>query len=995
MGTARQISAPRRRIALHLSRLLVLASTASVVVLTQAGSAGAVVSSFQSPYDRPTGNSPNSVAVADFDGDGHLDNVSAGNHISVVFGSADGDPDGEDRYHLDPHMESVAVGDFDADGHPDVVVSHPYESTVSVLLGNPEGWLGDPASFQAGVDPTSVIVGDVNGDGDPDLVATNGDYDGDGGGGTVSILLGGPGGTFGAPTAFPAGVYPTSVAMGDFDGDSLPDLVVGTGGAHGDGLVWILLGNGDGTFEQGGSQALLNDEEYAGSIAVGDFNGDADPDLAVVVQSVGVRVLLGAPGGTFALADAYDVGEPYDVAVGDFNSDSHADLVLAGAAVLHGEGDGTFGDVTNFRSRGVPVSVAVGDVNSDSLPDLVVANAISVSNPDFGGVAVLVNNTDTTPPGTTITAGPIGLTNDENPTFAFTSSEIGSTFQCRVDDSDWSACTSPLTPEPLTDGTHTLEVRATDRAGNVDPTPATRTFTVDTVAPDTTITSGPNEVTQDNTPTFTFEASEPGTTFECSIAGSFHPCTSPYTSGDLGDGDFTFQVRAQDAAGNLDPTPASLSFTLDRNPPTTSISSGPSGATGDSTPTFEFTSPEPRATFECRVDAAAFEACTSPHTTAALDDGDHVFYVRAVDRTGNVDPIPAAGAFTVDTIAPDTTIAGGPTGLTNDRTPTFSWSHQDGALTHECRVDDAPFTACTSPHTVDPLSGGPHTFEVRGIDGGGNVDPTPAQRAITVDTRASVTSITAGPTGLTDDATPAFAFANPELGSVFQCRIAPGGYTPCTSPYTVDALPDGEHTFEVRSIDLAGNTEDPAVTRTFTVDAAAPDTAITSGPTGTIHHGTPTFEFGSSEPGATLECRVDGAAFEPCTSPYTTTLLGDGSHTFEVRATDAVGNTDATPAGRTFTVSLDSTPPQTTITKAPPVLSLSSRATFVFTSSEGSSLFECRLDGGTWAACTSPRTYTGLRLGNHSFSVRAIDPAGNADPTPAKATWFTVGLLLF
>lgn len=995
MSIAGRTSSARRHIALNLGRLLVLASTASVVLLTQAGAASSVTAHFQWPYDYPTGNHPNSVAVADFDGDGHLDNVSAGNHISVVFGSANGDLDEEDRYHLDPHMESVAVGDFDADGHPDVVVSHPYEHTVSVLLGSAEGRFGDPTSFEAGEEPTSVIVGDVNGDGDPDLVATNGDYDGDGGGGTVSILLGGPGGTFGAPTAFPAGVYPTSVAMGDVDGDSVPDLVIGTADAHGDGLLWVLLGNGDGTFEQGGSQALLNDEEYPGSIAVGDFDGDADPDLAVVIQSVGVRVLLGAAGGTFALTGTYDVGAPYDVAVGDFNSDSHVDLVLAGAAVLHGQGDGTFGDFTNFQSRGVPVSVAVGDANSDNVPDIVVANATSASNPNFGSVAVLVNDTDTTPPDTTITVGPIGLTNDETPTFAFTSSETGSTFQCRVDDNDWSACTSPLTPDPLTEGAHTLEVRGTDQAGNVDPTPATRAFTVDTTAPDTGLTSGPGEATNDNTPTFTFEASEPGATFECSIAGSFHPCTSPYTSGALGDGDFTFQVRAQDAAGNLDPTPASLSFTLDRNPPTASITSGPSGPTGDSTPTFEFVSPEPGATFQCRVDDAAFEACATPHTTAELGDGDHVFYVRAVDRTGNVDPVPAAGAFTVDTVAPDTTITGGPTGRTNDRAPTFSWPHQDGALTHECRVDDQPFSTCTSPHTVDPLSGGRHTFEVRGIDGGGNVDPTPAQRAFIVDTVASVTSITAGPSGLTDDPTPTFAFANPELGSVFQCRIAPGDYGPCSSPYTVDPLPDGQHTFEVRSIDLAGNIEDPAVARTFTVDAAAPDTTITSGPTGIIHHGTPTFGFDSSDPGATLECRVDGAPFEACTSPYTTTPLGDGSHTFEVRATDAVGNTDATPASRTFTVSLDARPPQTTITSRPSPLNLSSRATLVFTSSEGGARFECRLDGGAWTSCTSPRVYTGLRLGNHTFKVRATDRAGNTDPTPAEATWLTLGLLPF
>jgi hypothetical protein len=76
-------------------------------------------------------------------------------------------------------------------------------------------------------------------------------------------------------------------------------------------------------------------------------------------------------------------------------------------------------------------------------------------------------------------------------------------------------------------------------------------------------------------------------------------------------------------------------------------------------------------------------------------------------------------------------------------------------------------------------------------------------------------------------------------------------------------------------------------------------------------------------------------------------------------------------------------------------LSLSSKATFSFISSEGGSSFQCRLDGGAWQACTNPRTYSGIGLGNHTFAVRAIDPAGNTDPTPADQTWLSLGLLPF
>jgi hypothetical protein len=88
----------------------------------------------------------------------------------------------------------------------------------------------------------------------------------------------------------------------------------------------------------------------------------------------------------------------------------------------------------------------------------------------------------------------------------------------------------------------------------------------------------------------------------------------------------------------------------------------------------------------------------------------------------------------------------------------------------------------------------------------------------------------------------------------------------------------------------------------------APETTIDSGPTGTTSDGTPTFTFSSDEPGSTFECGVDAEAFASCTSPYTTAALAEGEHTFEVRATDPAGNTDQSPAARTFTVKAAASP---------------------------------------------------------------------------------------
>jgi hypothetical protein len=527
---------------------------------------------------------------------------------------------------------------------------------------------------------------------------------------------------------------------------------------------------------------------------------------------------------------------------------------------------------------------------------------------------------DVTPPDTTITAGPAegSSTNDNTPTFEFTSTEAGSTFQCAIDGGAFASCDTPHTTAALTPGPHTFSVRAIDPAGNVDPSPASRTFTVtggDTTPPDTAITAGPaaGSTTNDNTPTFEFTSNEAGSTFECRIdTGAFAACSPPHTTAALPDGQHTFEVRAKDAAGNIDPTPASRTFTVDTTPPDTTITSGPTGPTTDSTPTFTFTSTEAGSTFECRVDGGTFAACSSPYTTSVLSDGQHTIEVRAKDTAGNTDPTPASRTFTVDTTPPDTTITSGPAqgSTTNDNTPTFEFTSPDSGATFECRIDSGTFAACNSPHTTATLANGQHTIEVRAKDTAGNVDPTPASRTfIVVDDTPPDTTIASGPAGLTNDSTPTFTFSATEAGSPFECRIDGGTFSSCSSPHTTAALTDGQHTIEVRAKDTAGNTDPTPASRTFTVDATPPDTTITSGPAGPTNDNTPTFGFTSTEAGSTFECRIDNGPFAPCNSPHTAAALSDGQHTFAVRAKDPAGNTDPTPASRTFTVSTVQPPP--------------------------------------------------------------------------------------
>ncbi len=401
-------------------------------------------------------------------------------------------------------------------------------------------------------------------------------------------------------------------------------------------------------------------------------------------------------------------------------------------------------------------------------------------------------------------------------------------------------------------GSDSFTFQVDDGFGGTD----TGTVTID-VAPQTQIDSG---ATANGSPnqSFTFSSPVSGASFECSLDGDpFSSCSSPQDYTNLSEGQHTFEVRAV-FGGRTDPTPASETFSVDQTDPETTIDQGPSGLTKDNTPTFEFSSNEAGSTFECSVDTEAFASCSSPYTSAQLTDGPHTFRVRAIDGAGNVDESPAESSFTVDATAPETTIDQDPGPLTNDSTPTFEFSSSEANSTFECRVDTADFTPCSSP-TSPSLSDGQHTFEVRATDEAGNTDASPASRTFTVDTASPETTIDAGPAQdeRTSDSTPTFEFSSDEANSTFECKVDSAAYAPCDSPFTTDELSDGGHTFLVRATDEADNTDSSPASRDFVVDTQGPDTIIDSGPTGLTRDNTPTFEFHSTEPDSTFECRVD------------------------------------------------------------------------------------------------------------------------------------------
>jgi FG-GAP-like repeat len=256
-----------------------------------------------------------------------------------------------------------------------------------------------PVSYSVGTVPLAVAAGDFNGDGKPDLAVANAGNPATGDDGNVSILLGNGDGTFQPALTVAAGKNPFAIAVGDFNGDGRLDVVVANNGINPAGgwlagTVSVLLGNGDGTFQQHVDYATGDDPE---SVAVGDFNGDHVLDLAVATRSdSAMSVLLGNGDGTFQPHVDYAAGYPTAVAIADFNRDGKADLAVAGAfnggvvGILEGNGDGTFQPAVGYLPAvGRGWSVASGDFNGDGKVDLVVSG--------YGvPVSVLLGNGDGT-----------------------------------------------------------------------------------------------------------------------------------------------------------------------------------------------------------------------------------------------------------------------------------------------------------------------------------------------------------------------------------------------------------------------------------------------------------------------------------------------------------------------------------------------------------------------------------------------------------------------
>jgi hypothetical protein len=240
---------------------------------------------------------------------------------------------------------------------------------------------------------------------------------------------------------------------------------------------------------------------------------------------------------------------------------------------------------------------------------------------------------------------------------------------------------------------------------------------------------------------------------------------------------------------------------------------------------------------------------------------------------------------------------------------------------------------------------------------------------------APETTIDSKPANPSNDSGPAFTFSSSKMGSTFKCRVDGTAFADCVSPFTI-AVTEGSHTFDVYAIDAGSVPDSSPASYTWSVDKTAPTVTILTYPLNPTKQTDASFGFNSTESG-TVECRLDGGAWGVCGSPTTMQYVGltaNTSHIFDVRVTDAATNVGSA----SFTWTIDTIPPTTTISGGPTGTIYVNNGQFTFSANE-TATFECWLDTGVWAPCTSPLAFAGLAVGSHTIAVRGTDVAGNVE----------------
>lgn len=474
------------------------------------------------------------------------------------------------------------------------------------------------------------------------------------------------------------------------------------------------------------------------------------------------------------------------------------------------------------------------------------------------------------------------------------------------------------------------------------------------------------------------------------------------------DGTYAAKASATDGAGDTSEPSATISFTVDTIAPQPPSVTAPADGSRlrNSSPIFSGVAEIGNTVrvfvngIELGSTAVASSGNWSLPSPGALIDGSYEVVTRSIDEAGNTSEPSATITFTVDTVVPNPPTIEVPACVRTS--PVCRGFAEPGSVirlyldaTSGASTAVADSQGQWSLTLPSVLSDGSHVVRATATDAASNESNASPSVAFVLDT------VSPSPPAVTSHADGAVVrtarilfqgtaephstiFASVDGDDVCATETTASGTWECT---VTRVLPEGLHQFSAAAEDCAGN-RSPASSLAFTVNRVV--SQISSPQEGGYIRAPLLVVTGTAEPGSSIEVVVDQAhviaAQADSAGAWSVTLsapLSEGTHSLSVTVIDTAGN----PVTTTLSFTVDTTPPETLFSgEAPQLQSSPPRATFEF-SSEAGATFECSRDGASFSPCQSPLTFEGLQDGEHTFSVRAKDRAGNVDSSPATASW--------
>jgi hypothetical protein len=482
-----------------------------------------------------------------------------------------------------------------------------------------------------------------------------------------------------------------------------------------------------------------------------------------------------------------------------------------------------------------------------------------------------------------------GLTMANTLSADFSANEPG-TLYCSQDGAAAAVCTSPLTWQNVSDGTHVLAVYAVDSAGNQGAATSVQ-WQVDTTAPAVSFMSiTPSPAAYINSPNMGFDLnSSENAVLSMTLNGAVIASANPLALNGLADGSYELSVTATDDAGNVSQALVH-DWVIDTVAPgLTLTSSDGASPTRSDTRTFTFSASE-SVTYKCNVDSAGYAACASPLALSGLADGSHEVDVIATDLAGN--QTTAIAQWIVDTAPPVTTLSASQ----QNSSIVFTFTANETS-TFTCAMDSASPSACTSPVSYAGLEPGQHTFTVYATDAAGNSDAGSSHTFMVLPPiTTSITSRSPAGSGPTQQTTASFAFtANQQ--ATFVCSLDGAAATACVSPVNYTNLANGAHTFRVYGVDQFGSQDQTGASASWTVDTIAPsvNNLVTSATTNSITVTWTTSENASQQVKYGVGVNITSATVESSTfgTTHSVTISGltaNSVYTVEAAGHDQAGN---------------------------------------------------------------------------------------------------------